>query len=520
MALKREFREEGGGGGEGDGELPIKRRHLFSTILTDVSDLQEYIPHLEPLIRKVVQEAVQCEFNKFRRSTLNHVECLGSRTLQLQICSNLPNILFTGSRVMSEDRNPVKIILCDPISKDIVTSGPHSSVKVAVVVLDGDFCPDDLEDWSKEEFDSKIVRNREGKRPLVSGELTVQLQNGVGYIGQLSFTDNSSWSRSGKFRLGAKVYAHADETNIREAISCSFKVKDHRGESYQKHYPPSLYDDVWRLDKIAKDGTSHKSLAKFGISNVQDLLRCNEINPALLRSALSNASYKMQEAIIRHATTCTLDERRYMYQTAQGMGLLFNCIFKVVGMTYDGLSYHSIDDLSIYQMKMVEELKTSAFANKGDWVSVGDQAFVGYQTLLTSAADNSSHPTSAIQDAHFQVDNDQLEMQMNNHHSNISSPDDFEVDRYNKGTSTFEIGECSQLQECNFSFTHSLQRWKSRMEDICSSLWHVLLCLYLVQIITFGFAIRGPSLLLHSECLVSYSCLLFQVSSLPSEEVV
>jgi hypothetical protein len=42
---------------------------------------------------------------------------------------------------------------------------------------------------------------------------------------------------------------------------------------YKKHHPPALPDDVWRLEKIGKDGVFHKKLADFGIHTVQDFLR-------------------------------------------------------------------------------------------------------------------------------------------------------------------------------------------------------------------------------------------------------
>lgn len=128
------------------------------------------------------------------------------------------------------DRSPIKVVLCDSASRQIISWSPLSSAKVKIIVLDGDFTPDDREDWMKQEFDSKQVKNREGKRPLVAGEATVTLNDGVGYIGELSFTDNSKWSRTGKFRLGAKVLTTCDDTSIREAVSNAFRVKDHRGE--------------------------------------------------------------------------------------------------------------------------------------------------------------------------------------------------------------------------------------------------------------------------------------------------
>lgn len=42
---------------------------------------------------------------------------------------------------------------------------------------------------------------------------------------------------------------------------------------YKKHYPPALDDEVWRLEKIGKDGSFHKRLNKAGIHKVEDFLR-------------------------------------------------------------------------------------------------------------------------------------------------------------------------------------------------------------------------------------------------------
>ncbi|KAG8369119.1 hypothetical protein BUALT_Bualt15G0118100 [Buddleja alternifolia] len=447
MVLKRQLKEEGS-------ELPVKRRHLLSNIykgLNNARYLQESAPSLEPIIRKWVQEAVEHAINPLLRSSCNQIECSRSRTLQLQFHSNLPHTLFTGSRIVSEDRNPIKIILYDSTSKQIITSGPLSSIKVTIVVLDGDFGPDDQEEWSKKDFDRKILQNREGKRPLVTGELTVPLKDGVGYIGEVSFTDNSSWIRSGKFRLGAKVRADNEEISIREAMSNAFKVKDHRGESYQKHYPPRLDDEVWRLKKIAKDGASHKRLSRFGISSVGDFLRLYVKDEYSLRALLGKISNKRWEMMIRHATTCTLDEQNlYMFRTAQGIGMLFNSIYKVVGVTFDGHNYQSLDSLDIYQRRVAEDLKQLAYKNSKDWISVNHPSIMGYPMLLKNpATDNINNPDLGLQDSHFHMEQDQLEMQMNTNHPRITLPYNREVEQDNR---SFTFGE-SSLQIQGFDTT-------------------------------------------------------------------
>lgn len=42
---------------------------------------------------------------------------------------------------------------------------------------------------------------------------------------------------------------------------------------YKKHYPPALKDEVWRLEKIGKDGSFHRRLNKADIYTVEDFLR-------------------------------------------------------------------------------------------------------------------------------------------------------------------------------------------------------------------------------------------------------
>lgn len=53
---------------------------------------------------------------------------------------------------------------------------------------------------------------------------------------------------------------------------------------YKKHYPPALHDEVWRLDRIAKDGALHKKLVSASILTVEDFLRLLVRDQQKLRS--------------------------------------------------------------------------------------------------------------------------------------------------------------------------------------------------------------------------------------------
>ncbi|PWZ38556.1 Calmodulin-binding protein 60 C [Zea mays] len=202
------------------------------------------------------------------------IEGSNGRTLQLEFRTRLSLPLFTGGKVEGEQGAAIHVVLFDAGTGCVVSSGPESSANLDIVVLEGDFNNEDEEGWTGEEFGSHVVKEREGKRPILTGDLQVTLKEGVGTIGELTFTDNSNWIRSRKFRLGLKIASgFCEGVRIREAKTEAFMVKDHRGELYKKHYPPTLKDEVWRLEKIGKDGSFHKRLNKSGISTVEDFLR-------------------------------------------------------------------------------------------------------------------------------------------------------------------------------------------------------------------------------------------------------
>lgn len=140
--------------------------------------------------------------------------------------------IFTGSRILDIDGNPIHVILVDKSNGEIVPTSLPQPIKIEIVVLDGDFPPSEKESsWSSEEFNSNIVKERTGKRPLLTGELNITMRDGIAPIGDIEFTDNSSWIRSRKFRVAVRI-AHGTNLNvrIREGITEPFIVKDHRGE--------------------------------------------------------------------------------------------------------------------------------------------------------------------------------------------------------------------------------------------------------------------------------------------------
>ncbi|XP_042514428.1 calmodulin-binding protein 60 D-like isoform X7 [Macadamia integrifolia] len=287
-----------------------KRCHTLSTVVRELMQglsMQEFYAKLEPFLRNVVREEVE-------RVILPYIQSSPRPSIN--------QIEASGSRGWQL----------------------HFIVKVDIVVLDGDF--GEQEDWTAEQFHASVICERE---------------------------DNSSWIRSRKFRLGARVNrSFSSEERIREARSEAFIVKDHRGELYKKHYPPSFGDEVWRLEKIGKDGSFHNRLAAHGIKTVQDFLRYLITDQSFLRSIFGNGmSNKTWDTIVDHAKTCVLDNKLYMYcDGGKRVGLLFNSIYNVLGIIFDGHSYQPLDDLTASQMICVERLKQHAYRNMKEMIEI------------------------------------------------------------------------------------------------------------------------------------------------------
>ncbi|KAJ6883204.1 hypothetical protein NC652_030433 [Populus alba x Populus x berolinensis] len=149
-------------------------------------------------------------------------------------------------------------------------------------------------------------------------------------LGDIVFTDNSSWQRSRKFRLGARpVQKVSDEMRIWEGRSEAFVVKDHRGELYKKHHPPHL--PRWKYG-------DWKGLQKT-VHSISD------------------------------------DSKFYSYfDAAQSIGrsLRFPST-KLLGVAFDGQNYGAL----------VENIKRHAYKNVNNFITVDASAIFGLSRSLT-----------------------------------------------------------------------------------------------------------------------------------------
>ncbi|KAI4324661.1 hypothetical protein MLD38_030128 [Melastoma candidum] len=373
MALKRFFNDP-----DSDKDDSSRSERRIRTRLTSVigevvmmNNFKHFTTALEPMLRRVVHEEVERGLSRctrsFARSPSLRLQALETSTLELKFSKNLSLPIFTGTKIVDQDGAPLQIILVDTMGSPVVLATLPNPIKIEIMVLDGDFPSNDRNDWTSEEFNRHIVRERTGRRPLLAGDLsTIMKGNGVTSVGDLELTDNSSWIRSRRFRIGARVSSGSNQgVRIREAMTEPFIVKDHRGELYKKHHPPSLKDEVWRLEKIGKEGAFHKKLSVAGINTVQDFLKLSVVDALRLRRILGpGMSEKMWEVTIKHARTCVMGNKSYVYRSGHESYIVVNPICQVEQAFVDGNLY-STREIPTVNRPYIENLVRQAYSNWG-----------------------------------------------------------------------------------------------------------------------------------------------------------
>ncbi|XP_010524835.1 PREDICTED: calmodulin-binding protein 60 G-like [Tarenaya hassleriana] len=416
------------------------RKFTFKNVVKQVMRdrlMNQFMIQMEKTLRNIVREELDRRLQPFLSSLerspsssvpyeRSRLETRGPR-YELRFINSLPPSIFTGGRIEAEDGSPIQIELVDAITNSRVSTGPLSSARVEVVALDGDFT---AEIWDSDEFSRNILQQRQGKRPLITGDLTLTLKDGVGIVeGDVVFTDNSSWTRSRKFRLGVR----AVRGGVMEGRSEPFVCKDQRGESYKKHYYPSPNDEVWRLEKIAKDGVFASRLAEQRILTVKDLRRKLAMNPNSLRDILgAGTSNKIWEAIVTHAMRCVLDETEFYTYTslARADVLLLNSVFEVLKVSFQGEAFQNVDHLNYGEKVFLEEVKREAYENTSSFERVSEWAFFNpppRSLPVSLAAPGSHHMDFQGNLMHFDVSGQPERMLSFEKYSGSSAPPTFQI---------------------------------------------------------------------------------------------
>jgi len=164
------------------------------------------------------------------------MQCLRRETIELNLLptytlcfvNSMSDKIFTKREVRAAGGGHLMIKLV--VSNQQGSNFPQLlSANVKIVVLDGDFNANNRECWTSEEFENHIVRPRDKVGVVLTGKLKLKLKNGEAYLENVTFVDNSKFTRSGKFRLGVMLIDNLGE-RVQEAITEPFTVRDRRGE--------------------------------------------------------------------------------------------------------------------------------------------------------------------------------------------------------------------------------------------------------------------------------------------------
>ncbi|KAF7063986.1 hypothetical protein CFC21_070430 [Triticum aestivum] len=335
------------GGGGGDSPSPARSPALKKREIRGCRHLEEMVTNCVQRVEAAVESVIESAISRIPEAVTKAITGYLSRApslcrtvvdqnqpprYKLRFLNGLSNEIFTKKGIRAANGDPLKICLEDNNQQE---NNSHRllSAKIKIVVLDGDFNIDNEDCWILENFSRHIVRPRDKIGAVLTGELELSLKNGKADLRDATFIDNSKFTRSGKFRLGVMVVDELGE-RILEGVTEPFTVKDRRGEGSQKHGIPSLDDDVWRLQKISKDGVFHEALKGSGIFSVKDFLTSYYKDEHTLRKVLKKATKLVWTTIVDHAKKCDPGKELYSFIVeGHDVVLFFNCFYRIVGVT-------------------------------------------------------------------------------------------------------------------------------------------------------------------------------------------
>ncbi|XP_078168023.1 uncharacterized protein LOC144562665 isoform X2 [Carex rostrata] len=295
--------------GKDRASLPQKNR---------INTVQEFLKSFnndEPELHKVREEIhVREELDKRSNYNLPPPKLLPDQNLQaryrLQFINKVKDPTFTTDLVRDNNGYPIKVAIDDSYTRSRVSCGCFlSSAKIRITVLNALLWENKGENWSRSEFNHSVLKEREGKGPILIGPShTIRLENGVGTFRNIVFSDNSSWTKSG-FRLGVMVEGEGEEgylngERVQEGVSEPFRVKDRRGKASQKPDQLKLTHSIQCIKKIGKDRAS--LLQKKNINTVEDFLKLYYNDESALCEILGikSESDKGWMSMVEHATQC------------------------------------------------------------------------------------------------------------------------------------------------------------------------------------------------------------------------
>ncbi|XP_027125610.1 calmodulin-binding protein 60 A-like [Coffea eugenioides] len=335
-----------------------------------------------------------------------------TRCLELQFSKQLAGRVLTGLEIKGEGHTALEVALVNPLTNQVVNSGPLASTEIEIVALNGDFGDVQGGNWTSEQFNENIVTEREDipveneefpktkrKRPLLGGKTLLNLNKGKCYVKNIKFKHSSLWMKLSKFRLGARIPSTHSGIQVKEALSDQFTVEDRRNDlrnkSSGKHYPPSIDDEVWRLKNIGRNGPFHKRLSNANVNSVKDFLILLHRDPTTLRNILGKTMpTKKWDATVSHAQTCELDKKLYLYHSSESQqkkAVVFNVVGQVIWFFFNN-QHFSDENLSASDKAHALDLVETGFQNWKKVKSFDDEASLIYALSCFFAIDYSPNP--------------------------------------------------------------------------------------------------------------------------------
>ncbi|XP_059290905.1 calmodulin-binding protein 60 A-like isoform X2 [Lycium ferocissimum] len=283
------------------------------------------------------------------------------KRLLLNFSHKIAPVVFTGECIFPQG---TKLELVDAVTGQQLRHGPLASAQVEIFLLNGD------ENRTIQELNNHIMMQKRGGKLGHRKNPYLRLQGGVVSVGEVRFKHTPKHMKKLKVvKLGARVVDQPEEIEVTQAVTGPFTVKDKRLMRSKKRYPPSLTDDVWRLDKIYRNGAFHRRLTENGIKTVEDFL-IGLNNRQRLRQILGKSmSDDYWKKVTTHAKTCDIDGRTYLYyhtETEQKFAVVFDIAGHVIRLD-SGCGLHQFNKLSESQKAYARKLVETAFAN---WESV------------------------------------------------------------------------------------------------------------------------------------------------------
>ncbi|CAA2983636.1 calmodulin-binding 60 A-like isoform X1 [Olea europaea subsp. europaea] len=277
------------------------------------------------------------------------------RDYKLKFLDDVSEPVYTGREIEGKEGTDIKVALVESVTEDTIDFGPESSATVEILFLDAG-----VEDFNN----SIIIANN---KPHFRKPVYVNLEKGVGtWPKNVKLGHSSAWIKGCKCRLGARVVQKFDGSRIKEASTESFTVLDKRSKLYKKHDQPSLFDEVWRLKNIGKNGARHKYLQKSNISTVQQFLFLLSVDPQRLQK-IFHAGPQIWKGTVDHACKCDIDDKKlYLHYSSTSEckdGVVFDVVGQLKGILHNN-HYVPIESVAQAEKEDARKLLACAFENQ------------------------------------------------------------------------------------------------------------------------------------------------------------